>query len=365
MNFIIKSKSFFMELNNSICNLPTPSSISYLWNFGSLLGMSLVIQILSGLFLSMHYESNISTAFDSVIVICNDVNWGWLVRSIHANGASMFFIFIYLHIGRGIYYGSFSFIGTWFSGILILMTLMATAFLGYVLPWGQMSFWGATVITNLMSAIPYLGQKIVMWLWGGFSVGGPTLTRFFSIHFILPFLIVVFVMIHLLFLHSSGSSNPLGLSFNSSKISFHPYFTIKDLVGFFFVLLMFFFMCFIYSDLLMDPDNFSLANPMNTPAHIQPEWYFLFAYAILRSVPNKLGGVLALLMSIIILAALPLSSGGKARFNLIYKILFWFQVMNFFILSWLGMELVEQPFIMIGQFVSTLYFLIFVFMIMI
>nr|WAN81383.1 cytochrome b [Anaticola crassicornis] len=352
------------QVSDEVVSLPTPQSISYLWNFGSLLGMSLVVQIATGIFLSMHYESSLEEAFLSVVNMTMDLNWGWLSRSVHANGASLFFICIYLHIGRGIYYKSFNFYMVWLTGIMILFMLMAEAFIGYVLPWGQMSLWGATVITNLMSAIPYIGMSIVTWLWGGFSVSSPTLIRFFSIHYVLPFIIIILIISHLIFLHFNGSSNPLGISKSTLKIHFHPYYSFKDIIGFLFVLYLFVFISLMLGDLLMDPDNFSIANPMSTPEHIQPEWYFLFAYAILRSVPNKLGGVVALLLSIVVLAFLPMSNNSFIhRFSGLAKVMFWMQVMNFLILSWLGSEVVEEPFIMIGQVVSILYFTIFIVMI--
>nr|YP_010449213.1 cytochrome b [Falcolipeurus marginalis]UTT72605.1 cytochrome b [Falcolipeurus marginalis] len=341
--------------------VPLPSSINYLWNFGSLLGFCLVIQILSGFFLSMHYDASMSNSFSSVLSIMVNVNWGWLIRSLHSNGASAFFILIYLHIGRGLYNYSFNLVYTWEVGVLILFCLMGTAFLGYVLPWGQMSFWGATVITNLLSSIPYLGGMMVEWIWGGFSVGKPTLTRFFSIHFILPFLILILVLFHMIFLHSTGSSNPLGVSNNSYKISFHPYFTYKDVLGVLFFLFLFLFVVFLFPDLFMDPDNFSEANPLVTPPLIQPEWYFLFAYAILRSIPSKMGGTIGLVLSIAILAVLPFINSGKSfkfRFNPLFVLLFWAEVFIFLILSWIGSMPVEYPFSVISQVISFLYFLL-------
>nr|YP_010449200.1 cytochrome b [Docophoroides brevis]UTT72592.1 cytochrome b [Docophoroides brevis] len=360
---MLNMKNINNMVNSTLTMIPTPSSITYMWSFGSLLGVCLVIQIVSGLFLSMHYNSATNMAFDSVVHIVQDINWGWLIRNIHANGASFFFIFIYLHIGRGIYYMSYYLMGTWIVGIAILLALMATAFLGYVLPWGQMSFWGATVITNLLSAVPYLGDTMVIWLWGGFSVGNPTLVRFFSFHFILPFVIIVLVLMHLVFLHSTGSSNPLGVPMNSLKVYFHPYFSIKDLLGFVVFFILFMYIILIKPDVFMDPDNFSLANPMNTPPHIQPEWYFLFAYAILRSIPNKLGGVIALLSSILILGVIPFISSLKVKtFNFKMRTLFWFQVMNFMLLTWLGSMPVEYPYETVSQFVSVFYFLLFIVM---
>nr|ANJ01494.1 cytochrome b [Calvia championorum] len=357
-----KNNSLLKIMNNALVDLPTPSNISYFWNFGSLLGLCLLIQILTGIFLTMHYSANIEMAFNSVSHICRDVNMGWLIRTIHANGASFFFICIYIHIGRGMYYGSYSLINTWMTGTTILFLVMATAFLGYVLPWGQMSFWGATVITNLLSAIPYLGNSIVIWLWGGFAVDNATLTRFYSFHFLLPFIIAAFIMIHLLFLHNTGSNNPLGTNSNLDKIPFHPYFSFKDILGFLMMLLLMMNIVILNPYMLSDPDNFIPANPLSTPAHIQPEWYFLFAYAILRSIPNKLGGVIALVMSIAILYFLPFTNKKLMKNNSFYmmnKILFWTFVMMIVILTWIGAKPVEEPFILTGQIFTTLYFLYF------
>nr|AXS64977.1 cytochrome b [Cucujoidea sp. 35 KM-2017] len=348
-------------INNSLVDLPTPSNISSWWNFGSLLGLCLMIQIVTGLFLAMHYCPNIELAFNSTIHICRDVNYGWIIRTMHANGASFFFICLYSHVGRGIYYSSFNLLLTWTIGVLILFLTMATAFLGYVLPWGQMSFWGATVITNLLSAIPYLGMNIVQWLWGGFAVDNATLTRFFSFHFLLPFIISAMVMIHLLFLHQTGSNNPLGMNSNIDKIPFHPYFMIKDLTGFIIMLTTLLIIVLQYPYLLSDPDNFVPANPLVTPVHIQPEWYFLFAYAILRSIPNKLGGVVALVMSIAILFFMPFMFKKHFLSNSFYplnKILYWIFIMIVILLTWIGARPVEDPYIMIGQILTILYFAI-------
>nr|YP_010390384.1 cytochrome b [Pulex irritans]UPV72707.1 cytochrome b [Pulex irritans] len=346
-------------INNSLIDLPSPSNISLWWNFGSLLGLCLGIQIITGLFLAMHYCANIEIAFSSVSHICRDVNYGWLIRTLHANGASFFFICVYIHIGRGMYYSSYKLHETWLIGVIILFLVMGTAFMGYVLPWGQMSFWGATVITNLVSAIPYLGNTIVQWLWGGFAVDNATLTRFFMIHFLLPFIIAAFVMIHLLFLHQTGSNNPLGLNSNIYKIPFHPYFSSKDLIGFIIMLFMLTFLTLTNPYLLGDPDNFIPANPLVTPIHIQPEWYFLFAYAILRSIPNKLGGVIALIMSIMIIAILPMTNKMfmSNTFYFINKILFWFFVYIVILLTWIGARPVENPYILTGQILTILYFM--------
>nr|YP_009311059.1 cytochrome b [Enteromius hulstaerti]AJQ17747.1 cytochrome b [Enteromius hulstaerti]BAV69663.1 cytochrome b [Enteromius hulstaerti] len=348
--------------NQALIDLPTPSNISSWWNFGSLLGLCLTIQISTGLFLAMHYTSDISTAFSSVTHLCRDVNYGWLIRNMHANGASFFFICIYMHIARGLYYGSYLYIETWNIGVLLLLLVMMTAFVGYVLPWGQMSFWGATVITNLLSAVPYLGDTLVQWIWGGFSVDSATLTRFFAFHFTLPFIIVALISIHLLFLHETGSNNPIGLNSESDKIPFHPYYTYKDFIGFAIVLLTIMLLTLFSPNLLGDPENFTPANPLITPPHIKPEWYFLFAYAILRSIPNKLGGVLALLFSILVLMLIPFLHTSKQQgltFRPITQFLFWTLVADMAILTWIGGMPVEHPFIIIGQIASILYFMLF------
>nr|AIG53211.1 cytochrome b [Ctenotus spaldingi] len=349
-------------VNNSFIDLPSPSNISAWWNFGSLLGLCLIAQVLTGLFLAMHYTADISSAFSSVAHICRNVQYGWLIRNLHANGASMFFICLYLHIGRGLYYGSYMFKETWNIGVVLLLLVMATAFVGYVLPWGQMSFWGATVITNLLSAIPYIGTSLVEWIWGGFSVDNATLTRFFTFHFLLPFAIMGASMLHLLFLHETGSNNPTGLTSNTDKIPFHPYYSYKDLLGATLFLMMLLLLALFFPNLLGDPENFTPANPLVTPPHIKPEWYFLFAYAILRSIPNKLGGVLALLFSILILMLVPALHTSKQRgnaFRPLSQILFWTLVSNIIILTWIGGQPVEDPFITIGQIASTTYFIIF------
>nr|UAM92252.1 cytochrome b [Allodia sp. NHMO 442463] len=354
------SHPLFKIMNNSLVDLPAPANISSWWNFGSLLGLCLGIQIVTGLFLAMHYTCDVTMAFNSVVHICRDVNNGWLLRTLHANGASFFFICIYLHVGRGIYYGSYLFTPTWIVGVLLLFLTMGTAFMGYVLPWGQMSFWGATVITNLLSAIPYLGTYLVQWVWGGFAVDNATLTRFFTIHFLLPFIVAAFTMIHLLFLHQTGSNNPLGLNSNIDKIPFHPYFTFKDIVGFFIMLSILITLTLVAPNLLGDPDNFIPANPLNTPPHIQPEWYFLFAYAILRSIPNKLGGVIALVLSIAILFILPFYHLSKFRgiqFYPINKILFWVMVVTIILLTWIGAKPVEDPYVITGQILTVIYFI--------
>nr|AID54837.1 cytochrome b [Hoplopleura kitti] len=355
------SVKYFSPMAKHLVSIPIPSSISYMWSLGSILGLCLGVQIVSGLFLAMHYQASVSLSFDSVILIMNDMNWGWFIRLVHANVASFFFISVYFHIGRGLRYGSYKLMYPWCSGVIILLLLMGTAFMGYVLPWGQMSYWGATVITNLLGAIPYVGISVVEWVWGGFSVGDPTLVRLFSIHFILPFALAGVVMIHLVGLHSTGSSDPLGLGEDLDKVTFHPFFSWKDVVGY--VVMVFVVLIIIYQfpTVFMDPDNFIPANPLNTPPHIQPEWYFLFAYAILRSIPNKFGGVMALLMSILILLWLPLSSGVLGnKTSPILKLLVSLQVMMFLLLTWLGAEPVEFPFITLGRIVSFAYFSLFI-----
>nr|YP_010716213.1 cytochrome b [Parnassius patricius]WDE75962.1 cytochrome b [Parnassius patricius] len=358
-----KTHPLIKIINSSLIDLPSPSNISLWWNFGSLLALCLIIQILTGLFLTMYYTANIELAFYSINYICRNVNYGWLIRTLHANGASFFFICIYLHIGRGIYYESFNLKYTWMMGIIILFILMATAFMGYVLPWGQMSFWGATVITNLLSAIPYLGTMLVNWIWGGFAVDNATLTRFYSFHFLFPFIILMLTMIHLLFLHQTGSNNPLGINSNFDKIPFHPFFTFKDLIGFIIMLMLLIMLTLINPYLLGDPDNFIPANPLVTPIHIQPEWYFLFAYAILRSIPNKLGGVIALIMSILILIIPPLTFNKKIQgiqFYPINQMLFWFMMSIVILLTWIGARPVEDPYIITGQLLTILYFSYFI-----
>nr|QTT57973.1 cytochrome b [Plectrocnemia sp. 1 YW-2021a] len=361
-----KNNPLINILNKNVMKLPIPSNISFLWNFGSLMGMCLMIQLISGILLSMHYAANINFSFDMMNHIYRNVNYGWLFRIIHSNGASMFFIFIYIHIGRNLYYESYQNKMTWNSGIILLFMLMGTAFLGYVLPWGQMSFWGATVITNLISVIPYVGSNITEWIWGGYSINNATLNRFFSIHFMLPFIMIGMIMIHLIFLHKESSNNPLNLNKMMDKIQFNPYFMWKDMIGMLITFMMFLMFSMKLPFLLNDFDNFIESNPMVTPTHIKPEWYFLFAYAILRSIPNKVGGVIALVMSISILFFMPLILKKKLilgnNYFFMSKFIFWILIMNFMLLSWIGQNPVEFPYIFLGQTLSITYFLIFFFM---
>nr|AXS65262.1 cytochrome b [Cucujoidea sp. 37 KM-2017] len=357
-----KTSPLIKIFNGSLIDLPTPSNITTMWNFGSLLGLCLGIQIMTGLFLAMHYCPEVTSAFNSISHICRDVNYGWLIRTLHSNGASFFFICLYTHIGRGIYYSSYNLKHTWMIGVTIFFVTMGTAFLGYVLPWGQMSFWGATVITNMISAIPYLGTSIVQWIWGGFAVDNATLNRFFTLHFLLPFVITALIMIHLLFLHQTGSNNPLGINSNIDKKPFHPYFSSKDLLGYLIMITALLIITLQAPYMLGDPDNFIPANPMVTPVHIQPEWYFLFAYAILRSIPNKLGGVIALVMSISVLYILPILPNKKmlsTQFYPLNKIIFWSLVSSILLLTWIGARPVEDPYILTGQVLTISYFLIY------
>lgn len=347
------------HINNIIVDLPTPINITLWWNFGRILGLILLLQILTGLLLSIHYTANIDLAFSSLRHIIRDVNGGWILRSIHANGASLFFIGIYCHIGRGLYYGRYCYKGTWFTGVTLLIVVIASAFLGYVLPWGQIRFWGATVITNLFSAVPYLGDDLVLWVWGGFSVDNATLTRFFAFHFIAPLIARVLVVIHIILLHGTGSNNPLGINSARDKIPFHWYFTIKDMVGFIVISRFLIFLTLFAPNLLGEPDNFVVANPLTTPAHIVPEWYFLFAYAILRSVPNKLGGVVGLILSLLMLLFLPFLRKRTLKGNRFYpqsKALHWSFILSFFILTLGGAWPVEEPFVTTSRFFSLCYF---------
>ena len=360
-------KAFLTVVNNHLIDYPTPVNLNYFYGFGSLAGIMLVIQILTGIFLAMHYTPHIDLAFNSVEHIMRDVNNGWLIRYIHANGASFFFIVVYVHIFRGLYYGSYITPrkALWCSGVIIFILMMATAFMGYVLPWGQMSFWGATVITNLFSAIPLIGKDIVDWLWGGFAVDNPTLNRFFSLHFTFPFVIVGAVLMHLILLHEVGSNNPLGITLKTENIPFYPYFYTKDLFGLMILFLIFFLFIFYYPNVLGHPDNYIEANPMKTPLHIVPEWYFLPFYAILRSIPNKIGGVIAMFSSLIILLTIPFSNSSEIRstaFRPIFKVCYWLLVLSFLLLGWVGQCPVEYPYTEIGV-ISMIYYFFFFFLI--
>jgi ubiquinol-cytochrome c reductase cytochrome b subunit len=358
-------KSLFAVVNNHLIDYPTPINLNYFYGFGSLAGIMLVIQILTGIFLAMHYTPHIDLAFNSVEHIMRDVNNGWLIRYTHANGASFFFIVVYVHIFRGLYYGSYITPreALWCSGVVIFILMMATAFMGYVLPWGQMSFWGATVITNLFSAVPLIGKDIVDWLWGGFAVDNPTLNRFFSLHFTMPFVIAGAVLIHLVLLHEVGSNNPLGITLKTENIPFYPYFYTKDLFGLMVLFLVFFTFVFYYPNTLGHPDNYIEANPMKTPLHIVPEWYFLPFYAILRSIPNKIGGVIGMFGSLIILLTIPFTNSSEIRstaFRPIYKVSYWLLVVAFFLLGWVGQMPVEYPYTEIGVISMIYYFAFFI-----
>nr|YP_009710825.1 apocytochrome b [Paxillus involutus]YP_009710843.1 apocytochrome b [Paxillus rubicundulus]QFZ98774.1 apocytochrome b [Paxillus involutus]QFZ98792.1 apocytochrome b [Paxillus rubicundulus] len=358
---LLKSHSLLRLVNSYVVDSPQPSNISYLWNFGSLLATCLIIQILTGCFLAMHYQPHVDFAFNSVEHIMRDVNNGWLIRYTHANVASFFFIFVYGHIGRNLYYGSYKSprILVWSIGVIILILMMAIAFLGYVLPYGQMSLWGATVITNLLSAIPLFGQDLVELIWGGFSVSNATLNRFFSLHYILPFLLAALALAHLIALHTHGSNNPNGISSNGDRYAIHPYYMFKDLITIFFFFLSLSVIVFYYPNLLGHSDNYIEANPMSTPASIVPEWYLLPYYAILRSIPNKLLGVLAMFGSLLILLILPIVDVSRQRgnqFRPAMKVAFWFFVFNFFILMWIGSQHPNEPFVFIGQVSTFFYF---------
>jgi quinol-cytochrome oxidoreductase complex cytochrome b subunit len=357
----IKQHSLFQLINSHLIEYPTPSNLTLFWNYGFLAAMCLVTQLLSGIALAMHFTPHVDLAFLSVEHIMRDVNGGWLIRYIHANGASMFFITVYIHIARGLYYGSYMQPRglVWTLGVIILILMMATAFMGYVLVWGQMSFWAATVITNFFTAFPIVGNKIVTLLWGGFSVDNATLNRFFSLHYLLPFLIAGVVVVHMAAVHNDGSNNPLGISSHADKISFFPYFFIKDTLGLVGGLIFFSFFVYYSPNSLGHSDNYVPANPMSTPEHIVPEWYFLFAYAILRSIPNKLMGVLALFASLLVLLLLPLINTSAVRSSLyrpLYQKFFWFLVADFFLLSYLGQAPAESPYIEVGQFATIYYF---------
>ena len=349
-------------INGSLIDLPTPANISVNWNYGSLLGLILVIQLVTGIVLAMRFSGHSSISFDSVILIYQDANYGWLLRLVHSTGASFFFLFLYLHIGRGLYYGSYVFPELWNIGVLIYLILMGTAFLGYVLPWGQMSYWAATVITNLLSAVPLVGHALVEWVWGGFAVSNPTLTRFFALHYLLPFVVTALVIIHIFYLHLYGSSNPLGVSSSTNKVPFHYYFSVKDLYVFFVFFFLFIVVTLKYGYNLIDAENFIPANPLVTPTHIQPEWYFLFAYAILRSIPNKLGGVLGLVLAVVFLFVFTISSTSLIfrgiYFSPIARFVYWRFVANFFLLTWLGRCPAETPYTEVALTCTVVYFVL-------
>lgn len=361
---LINKHILLSTLYHSGISYPAPINLSYFWNFGFYSLICLVIQLLTGIFLAMHYTPEQTLAFISVEHIMRDVNYGWLLRYIHANGASMFFIVVYIHVFRGLYYSSYVAPRQplWNVGVIILLLMILTAFMGYVLPWGQMSFWAATVITNLFSAIPVIGQDIVIWLWGGFSVDNATLNRFFSLHYLMPFVIFGLVFVHLILLHEHGSNNPLGVKFDVDAIYFFPYYIIKDAFGITLFLLFFSIFLFFMPNYLGHPDNYIPANPMVTPAHIVPEWYFLPFYAILRSIPDKLAGVIALAFAIIVLLLVPFISKPEVRsmgFRPISKVLFWFIVFDCLLLGWLGGKPIEYPLVLVGQLATIFYFLYF------
>jgi len=359
------NKSFLLSfIDSHIINYPTPINLNYFWSFGSSAGICLVVQIVTGIFLAMHYTPHIDYAFSSVEHIMRDVNNGWLLRYLHSNGASMFFVVVYCHIFRGLYFGSYIRPRglLWCSGVILFLLMMATAFMGYVLPWGQMSFWGATVITNLFSAIPFVGSSIVEWLWGGFSVDNATLNRFYSLHYLFPFIIAGLTIVHLSLLHKDGSNNPLGINTNVEYISFYPYFYVKDLFAFFIFLTFLLIFVFFAPNTLGHPDNYIPANPLVTPPHIVPEWYFLPFYAILRSIPDKLGGVVAMISAILVLLLLPVINTSEIRsnkFRPIFSFFYWFLVSDFLLLGWIGQKPVESPYIEIGVYATVFYFMFF------
>ena len=371
--FVTKSirwnKNYVLSFFDShLIHYPAPINLNYAWSFGSTAGICLIIQILTGIFLAMHYTPHIDLAFSSVEHIMRDVNNGWFIRYAHANGASMFFIVVYSHIFRGLYYGSYMHPRQllWCSGVLIFILMMGTAFMGYVLPWGQMSFWGATVITNLATAIPIIGQPIVDWLWGGFTVNNATLNRFFSLHFLFPFLIAGLSLLHLALLHKDGSNNPLGVDTSVDKVPFYPYFIVKDLFAFFLFTLVFAMFVLYFPNSMGHPDNYIPANPLVTPAHIVPEWYFLPFYAILRSIPDKLGGVAAMGGALLVLFLIPFTNTSEIRsttFRPLFKIFYWLLVADFLILGWIGQKPVKTTFVIAGQLATVYYFMFFIFLI--
>ena len=362
---IVKQFPLLTAYYNALIYYPVPSNITYYWNFGILAGVCLGIQLITGITLAMHYAPHVDLAFISVEHIMRDVSYGWLLRYVHANGASMFFIVVYMHMFRGLYFGSYSYPReiVWCSGVIIYLLMMATGFIGYVLPWGQMSFWGATVITNLFSAFPIIGTEIVYWLWGGFSVDNPTLNKFFSLHYLLPFVIVGLVFLHIIFLHEDGSNNPLGIRASVDQLPFTPYSTFKDLFTIIGFSIFFGFFVYFMPNLLGHSDNYIPANPMVTPPHIVPEWYYLPFYAILRSIPDKLGGVCAMFGAILILLLVPFYIRAEIRsaaFRPIYKILFWLFFVDTLFLAWVGGNAVKYPFYELGQFCTFFYFFYFI-----
>lgn len=361
---LYNKQSIILAIDNHFIKYPTPVNIHYAWNFGFLSSICLIIQIITGIFLAMHYTPHINFAFSSIEHIMRDVNFGWLLRYIHANGASMFFIMVYAHMLRGLYFGSYTKPRqlVWVFGVLIFLLMIITAFIGYVLPWGQMSLWGATVITNLVSAVPYIGNTIVAWLWGGFSVDNATLNRFFSLHYLFPFLIGAISFVHIIILHQNGSNNPIGTDSSIDKIRMYPYFIMKDFLGLLLLGIILSIFIFFYPNILGHSDNYIEANPMVTPAHIVPEWYFLPFYAILRSIPHKLGGVIAMLFAILILILLPWIHSTEvrsSRFRPIYKYFYWSILVCCLVLGWIGGMPVEDPYVIIGQFASIYYFIYF------
>jgi quinol-cytochrome oxidoreductase complex cytochrome b subunit len=369
LNLVRLNKNYLFALFDShLINYPSPITLTYAWSFGSLAGICLVTQMLSGIFLAMHYTPHIDLAFSSVEHIMRDVQSGWLIRYIHANGASMFFIVVYAHICRGLYYGSYMEPREllWCSGVIIFLLMMGTAFTGYVLPWGQMSFWGATVITSMVTAIPIAGQPIVQWLWGGYTVGNPTLNRFFSIHFVLPFVIAGLTLIHLALLHKEGSNNPIGSDTGIDDVPFYPYFVSKDVFAFACFLVFFATFVFYFPNTLNHPDNYIPADPLQTPAHVVPEWYFLPYYAILRSIPHKVGGIIAMGGSILILLLIPFINTSDVRnttYRPLFKIFFWLFIADFVILTWIGQKPVKDTFILVGQIATVYYFAFFLILI--
>ena len=351
-------------LSAHLIDYPSPTNLGYLWGIGSTAGLCLGIQLVTGIFLAMHYTAHVDLAFASVEHIMRDVNNGWLLRYLHANGASMFFIAVYVHMAKNLYYGSYTQPREhlWCSGVIIYLLMMGTGFIGYVLPWGQMSFWGATVITNLASAIPFIGQSVVEWVWGGFSVDNATLNRFYSLHYLLPFVIAGLVITHLALLHQVGNNNPIGVDTTVDKMPFYPYCYVKDLFVFLSFAVFFSFVVYFYPNALGHSDNYIPANPLVTPAHIVPEWYFLPFYAILRSIPDKLGGVIAMIGAILILLTIPFTQSSEVRsstFRPLFKILFWIFVADFLILGWIGQMVVEYPYVEIGQIATVFYFFYF------